>query len=456
MTGGLPQRAVPGEDGRQLRTTDHEALANLRTVLEPCRAGELKCSATTGRPSATTIRTVGTNLADGDFYPDHAIAAFAWPLLLQSGGLAKLDGTRLRLTPKGLAALRKPPAEVVRGLWQRWLTHGLIDEFSRIENIKGQRSRNVLTAPKGRRPAIGAALAMCPPAEWVGVDALFHTMRQHRISPVIARSERALWKLYLVDPYYGSLGYAGYGDWALVEGRYTLAVLFEYAGTLGLIDLDYVEPAGARNDYRDNWGADDLDALSRYDGLTAIRLTDLGCYVLGLADDYQQPVGTNLADGTTGGSSPVTVLANLDVVATGALPTADRLLLSAYAAQTSDHVWTVSADSLLAAVDSGRKLSEFTAFLTAHTRQELPNPVETLIADIERRAAALTDLGHVRVIECADDATAALLANDRRLRPLCRAIGGRHIAIAFEQEQKFRKALLKCGYAIPPCPGVQN
>jgi len=450
VTGGLPQPAAPEQEGRQLRTTAREALANLRTVLELCLAGELKCSATTGRPSATTIRTVGTNLADGDFYPDDAIAAFAWPLLLQSGGLAKLDGTRLRLTPKGLAALRKPPAEVVRGLWQRWLTHGLIDEFSRIENIKGQRSRNVLTAAKGRRPVIGAALALCPPAEWVGVDALFHTMRQHRISPVIARSERALWKLYLVDPYYGSLGYAGYGDWALVEGRYTLAVLFEYAGTLGLIDLDYVEPAGARNDYRDNWGGDDLEALSRYDGLTSIRLNDLGCYVLGLADNYQGP------EDATIGSSPVTVLANLDIVATGALPAADRLLLCAYATQTSDHVWTVSADSLLGAIDSGRKLSEFTAFLTARTKHELPSPVRTLVADVERRAAALTDLGHVRVIECADDATAALLANDRRLRPLCRSIGGRHLAVAFEQEQRFRKALLKCGYALQAAGGADT
>lgn len=125
---GLPGCGCTGARRAAAARAAREALANLRTVLELCLAGELKCSATTGvRPSATTIRTVGTNLADGDFYPDDAIAAFAWPLLLQSGGLAKLDGTRLRLTPKSLAALRKPPAEVVRGLWQRWLTHGLTD-----------------------------------------------------------------------------------------------------------------------------------------------------------------------------------------------------------------------------------------------------------------------------------------------------------------------------------------
>ena len=31
----------------------------------------------------------------GDFYPDEAIAAFAWPLLMQAGGLAELEGARL-------------------------------------------------------------------------------------------------------------------------------------------------------------------------------------------------------------------------------------------------------------------------------------------------------------------------------------------------------------------------
>ena len=57
----------------------------------------------------------------------------------------------------------------------------------------------------------------------------------------------ALWKLYLVDPQYGSLGYSGYADWPILEGRYTLAVLFEYAATLGLIDIEYTDPVGARD-----------------------------------------------------------------------------------------------------------------------------------------------------------------------------------------------------------------
>ncbi|GAA3888736.1 hypothetical protein GCM10022243_62040 [Saccharothrix violaceirubra] len=427
----------------QVRFTEEEALANLRAVLELCAAQKVKCSDKTRRPSAATVRTVGAHLVGGDFYDDEPIAAFAWPLLLQAGGLATLDGTCLRLTPKGRAALGKPSAEVIRDLWRRWLTHAVIDEFSRVEQIKGQQARNVLTAAKTRRQAVAAALAGCPPDKWVDVDFLFTAMRRGNMSPTIARNDRAVWKLYLVDPEYGSLGYDGHHDWELLEGRYTLAVLFEYAGTLGLIDLDYVDPRGARDDYVDNWGGDDLDALSRYDGLVAIRLTALGAYALGLTDAYQPP------EPTTAGARPLKVLPNLDVVAMGDIGAADRLVLSAYAEQTADRVWTVSAAGLLTALDNGRDLGEFVEFLVARTGHELPDAVRTLVADVERRGSRLTDFGHVRVIECLDPALATLITRDRALRGLCRPIGDRHLAVRPDQEPKFRKALLKLGYVLP-------
>ena len=95
-----------------------------------------------------------------------------------------------------------------------------------------------------------------------------------------ARSLRALWRLYVIDSYYGSLGYAGPRAWDLVEGRYALCVLFEYAATLGLIDVAYTDPRGARDDYRALWGADQLSCLSRYDGLAAVRVNELGAAVL--------------------------------------------------------------------------------------------------------------------------------------------------------------------------------
>lgn len=435
-------REIDDAAGHRVRLTEQEAQLNLRAVLELCAAGEVRCSEKTGRASAATMRAVSSRLADGDFYPDEPVAAFAWPLLLQAGGLVKVEGGRLRLTPKGRAALRTPAAEVIRGLWQRWLTHAVIDEFSRIEEIKGQRIKNVLSAAKPRRQVVARALGSCPVGEWVGVDALFTRMRQKGLNPTVARTDRALWRLYLVDPEYGSLGYHGFHEWEILEGRYTMAVLFEYAGTLGLVDLEYVHPEGARDDFRDNWGADEFDVLSRYDGLQVIRLNALGSYALGLTDGYQPPA-------VTGQAAALKVLPNLDVVVTGSLAPGDELLLSAYAEQTSDRVWAVSAASLLAALDAERELAELTDFLTSRTENELPATLATLVDDITRRAGQLTNLGHVRVIECADAALATLIARDRATRAHCRLIGDRHLAVPLNTESKFRSALRKVGYVMP-------
>ncbi len=442
MSEASPLRDI-GE--HRVRLTEQEAQLNLRAVLELCAAGELRCSEKTSRPSAATVRTVEEHLAHRDFYRDDPIASFSWPLLIQAGGLATIEGGRLRLTPKGRTALRKPPAEVIHQLWQRWLTHAVIDEFSRIEAIKGQRARNVLTSAKTRRQTVAKALARCPPEEWIGVGALFTIMRRGNMSPTIARGERALWKLYLLDAQYGSLGYDGFPAWEILEGRYTLAVLFEYAGTLGLLDLDYVHPSGAREDFRENWGGDNLDALSRYDGLQAIRLTALGRYALGLNDTYQQTA-------SEAETQPLKVLPTLDVVATGIVSAGDQLLLSAYAEHTADRVWTLSAASLLAAINTGRDLQDFVTFLAQRTEHELPGSLRTLINDVTRRATQLTDLGYARVIECADPALAALVTRDRALRHLCHPLGDRHLAVPLDQELKFRKALLKLGYVLPGQP----
>ena len=40
------------------------------------------------------------------------------------------------------------------------------------------------------------------------------------------------------------------------------------------------DPAGARGDYRDIWGGNQLAWLSRYDGLVAVRVNELGAAIL--------------------------------------------------------------------------------------------------------------------------------------------------------------------------------
>jgi Helicase conserved C-terminal domain len=426
----------------EVRQTEQEALGNLTTVLQLCAAGKLRCSEKTHRPSAATVRTIAEVLVAGDFYPDEPISSFAWPLLLQAGGLARLDGSWLDLTPKGRKALGQPAHEVIRGLWERWPRHAPLDELSRVDQIKGQRSAAALTAAGPRRYAVAAALALCPRDEWIGVDELFAKMRSAGASPTIARSERGLWKLYLGDPEYGSLGYDGYHNWAILEGRYTLAILFEYAATLGLLDVDYVPPGNARDDFRHMWGADWIDALSRYDGLLAVRLTPLGSYAAGLTTTYVTAPSAAV-------SRTLQVLANLDVVA-GDITQTDRIVLDAFATRTSDRVWTLSTASLMAAVDAGRSTGELAAFLDERAVHGIPSTVRGLLTDVEGRAGQVRDLGLLRVIECADSAVATLLSRDRNMRGLCRRIGERHLIIDPTGESKARAALRRLGYPVGP------
>jgi len=105
-----------------IRSTAAHAQANLPAVLQSAAAGRLRCSETTRRPAAATVAAVADVLDDGDFYPGEPIAAFAWPLLLQAGGLAELAGGRLQLTDRGRAALVKPAAATIRQLWRSWVT----------------------------------------------------------------------------------------------------------------------------------------------------------------------------------------------------------------------------------------------------------------------------------------------------------------------------------------------
>jgi hypothetical protein len=271
-----------------LRWTGPDALSNLVAVLELTAEGQLRCSAASRRPFAATVKLVEDVLVAGDYYDlDHCngahcepIAAFAWPMLLQTGGMAQLVGTRLELTSRGQKALARPSYDALGALWARWLKSVSYDELSRIEAIKGQRRPGTLTSVPRRRAVVAAGLTEVAPGAWLDVDELLEILRAQEPPLVVARNLMALWRLYLVDSYYGTLGHAAAAAWDVLEGRYALCVLFEYAATMGLIDVAYTDPRGARDDYRGLWGGDGYAWLSRYDGLVAVRVNELGDAIL--------------------------------------------------------------------------------------------------------------------------------------------------------------------------------
>ncbi len=270
-----------------VRVMENEALGDLSRVLRLIEQGKVKVSDKSRLPGTATTLLLAGQLANGDFYVEPpkkntwdqeigAIKAFAWPMLLQAGGLAQQEGTKLALSRAGLKALSAPPAEVLRGLWNKWLKNTLLDEFSRVDVIKGQKGKGrVMTAIAPRRAAIDAALRHCPVGAWVKVDELGRFMRAEDMDFSVCHDP---WRLYISDAHYGALGYQGFHDWEILQLRYLLTLLFEYAAPLGMIDVAFITPEGARKDFRDMWGIDDLRFLSRYDGLVYFRLTELGAY----------------------------------------------------------------------------------------------------------------------------------------------------------------------------------
>jgi hypothetical protein len=96
---------------------------------------------------------------------------------------------------------------------------------------------------------------------------------------------RDAWGLYIGEQQYGSLGYDG--SERVLNMRYLLSLLHEYAATLGMIDLAVIPPAGACDDFHSLWGTDEVPFFSRYDGLMYFRLTPLGANCLDVKTDHQ-------------------------------------------------------------------------------------------------------------------------------------------------------------------------
>ncbi|MBP3960082.1 helicase-associated domain-containing protein [Gemmata sp. G18] len=436
----------------RVRETAREAEADLPAVLRLIDAGKVRVTDKKHVPTEATRKAITGVLAGGDFYtpgdadkhdgdPAHdlTIKAFAWPMLVQTAGLAEKRGDALKLTPAGRSALNKPAAELLDGVWAAWQKTHLIDEFARIDVIKGQ-GRADFTAVATRRKAVLNVLKDCPPGEWVAVEDFWRLMRGTGRGFTLV-GERDSWELYLFEQEYGSLGYEDAHAWEQLQGRFILAFLFEIAATIGVLDVAYIPPQGARNDFRERWGVDDLSCFSRYDGLLYFRINPLGAWCLGLVEEYQ-PAAPQKTDA-------LRVLANLDVVATRPPAAADRLVLERFAEETSPAVWKLSAAKILGVVEQGGRVEELRGFLSERSVGGVPAAVETFLSDLHHKAGQLKDGGPARLIECATEHVAAELANDRQLKGKCVLAGDRLIVVREVDLPAVRKSIRKLGFVWP-------
>jgi hypothetical protein len=105
-------------------------------------------------------------------------------------------------------------------------------------------------------------------------------------------------------------------------------------------------------------------------------------------------------------------------------------------------------DKLLAAIERGDSVADVREFLAARAGAPIPASVVDLLDEVARRTERLIDRGSMRVIDCADPALAALLANDAKTRALCIAAGEDRLLVPSGCEPAFRRAVRRLGYAV--------
>jgi hypothetical protein len=329
---------------------------------------------------------------------------------------------------------------VVAHLFERWQSKGTPDELRRVDLIKGQTAKGVkLSPPEDRREVIASALhAGCPPGRWVAVDDLFRLMKVEHYRFEVAGNP---WKLYFNDANYGSLGYDGGAAFEILEAPYTLAYLFEYLATLGLIDIAYTPPYQARHDYRGLWGTDEFFFLSRYDGLSYLRLNDLGAYCLGLAVNYNPRLPER--------SALLRVEPDLSLHLLRPPEPDERLALEQIAREEAGECWRLDADAILSQAAHAEERERLRAFLHGALEGEPPPELSDWLAGLEERATALIDAGGARLIQCRNAALANLLSSDPATAAHCHRAGERLICVPEKKLATFRKGLAKLNLVLP-------
>lgn len=440
----------PTGEGLTERLTEREALQEVVVILRTIEQARITVSDKTALPSSSTLKVLANKLVSGDFYPvvvkadkwDQTIGsikAFAWPMLIQAAGLAQRTGTRLALSPSGVRALSAPPADVLRTLWRKWLNTTLLDEFSRVDAIKGQSGAGrVMSAVAPRRAAIEDALRECLVGRWVRLDDFSRFMRAADHVFVVTHDP---WKLYLCERQYGSLGYEGSHGWNILQDRYMAAVLFEYAATLGMVDVAYFDPHEGRNDFRNMWGADELRFLSRYDGLNSFRVTALGAYILGQDATYQPvPQPSNVV---------ISVMPSLQIkLERGFLSAQDTLLLELWAEPIEAGVWHLDRQKAVAAIEKGHDIELLRQFLQNSDDLPLPELVESFLLRCARDGHALKTGAGAVLIECRDSETADNVATHKETRSLCMRAGPKTLVVRNEQVGKFRERVHVLGLGL--------
>ena len=411
------------------------ALNELHSLLILLQDKQLKVSEKTGVASSATVKKVAADTHE--YYRESSckqaegmelMVSYGWLRLLGNSKLSKQSKTTLVPAKNN----NKRSADTIKELWEQWISNRSHDEFRRIDAIKGQngKGRRFFTDVVIRRQAIIAALKNCKADAWVDFEDFANFMF---ISGARLEITTAPHHLYLFSPEYGEF-YEG--SWEGLEVRYLRCFLVEYAATLGLIDV-VMAPPESDGGYYD--GINEMDCLSRYDGLRFFRLTPLGEYVLELTDNYQEEETTS--------TETVLSIQRQGRIAFDNQPTLwEQSFISLYAEQGTDTIWTLSRRKIMEALQVGGSTDDLKHFLLAREEQPfLPEDCENILKQAEINRDGVKLHSEALIMTCKNQEVVERVVNDKVLSKWCQRLGKLQLVIPKNKEKKFRDSLNAMG-----------
>ena len=149
------------------RDTARAAQHDLQTVLRLIDKGHIIVSEKTLQASSATVAEIASLLRDGDFYEptpkkekwdagDRPAQSLCLAVARAGGETRRVARQKTGADESRTSRPQCPTGGDLALLWQRWLKSKLLDEFNRIDAIKGQhgKGKRAMTAVEGRRAVI--------------------------------------------------------------------------------------------------------------------------------------------------------------------------------------------------------------------------------------------------------------------------------------------------------------
>ncbi|MDR0491046.1 MAG: helicase-associated domain-containing protein [Oscillospiraceae bacterium] len=307
---------------------------------------------------------------------DGLLVTFPLTVLCTIGGLLAITEGECVPGGKALSLINQPHEQLVKKLFETYLTSKSFDEISMIRGVKSKRGHR----PFEGRQRLADELKHCPIGQAVYISEFEKYLRI--ADKTFARKEER----YIVSVVNS---YQDYGvNWEQYEYP-LIRIILLFFSALGIIDIAWGEDLGSH-----------IDRGRRRP--IAFRINPLGAYVLGLSDSYVASVV--LKEKIKGG---FTALADYTIVVHDS---SNRLkheiffekLFTKVSATNEASIYRLDFDTIVRAIESGASVADLRNYLSASDKP-LPENVARALDDWGKQVGRIR-LRQVTILECDDAA----------------------------------------------------